>query len=206
MVSAEEPSRSRLSSPPPTCVPLLPQSSYELTIWWHAPHSSGNCSSSSAGLCTLTNDLLVWAQNNLRSLKVTHVPGKMNHGADMLLRNNASSGEWTLFNFSICSSVGFSVCCGSKELIFGVSPRLLRFLEVEVIPESRHPAPAGTRGASPAHPMPRISAYLSNSSPHLPNSKDPPKSTLVPSSSLSSPLVTSSSPLVPSSSALPERP
>ncbi len=33
-------------------------------------------------------------------------------------------------------------------------------LEVEVIPESCHPAPAGTRGASPAHPMPRISTYL----------------------------------------------
>ncbi len=49
MFSAEEPSRSRLykcfltgryQSPPPTLVPLLPQSSYELTILWHAPHSS----------------------------------------------------------------------------------------------------------------------------------------------------------------------
>ncbi len=27
-------------SPPPTLVPLLPRSSYELTILWHAPHSS----------------------------------------------------------------------------------------------------------------------------------------------------------------------
>ncbi len=42
------------------------------------------------------NDLLLWAQTNLRSLKVTHVPGKMNHGADMLSRNNVSSGEWML--------------------------------------------------------------------------------------------------------------
>ncbi len=29
-------------------------------------------------LCRLANNLLVWAQNNLCSLKVTHVPGKMN--------------------------------------------------------------------------------------------------------------------------------
>ncbi len=47
-------------------------------------------------LCTLENDLLVWAQNNLHSLKVTHVPGKMNQGADMLSRNNVFSEEWTL--------------------------------------------------------------------------------------------------------------
>ncbi len=38
----------------------------------------------------------VWAQTNLRSLKGTHVPGKMNQGADMLSRNNISSEEWTL--------------------------------------------------------------------------------------------------------------
>ncbi len=37
--------------------------------------------------------------------------------------------------------------------------------EVEAIPESCHPAPAGTRSASPAHPMPRTSAYFSNGSP-----------------------------------------
>ncbi len=46
-------------------------------------------------LCTLANDLLVWAQINLRSLKTTHVPGKMNQGADMS-KNNISSEEWTL--------------------------------------------------------------------------------------------------------------
>ncbi len=28
----------------------------------------------------LVNDLLVWAQNNLRSLKAAYVPGKLNHG------------------------------------------------------------------------------------------------------------------------------
>ncbi len=47
-------------------------------------------------ICTLANNLLVWAQNNLHSLKTTHVPGKMNQGADMLSRNNVSSEEWTL--------------------------------------------------------------------------------------------------------------
>ncbi len=81
--------------------------------------------------------------------------------------------------------------------------------EVRVIPKSRYPAPAGTRGASLAHPMPRASTFLSNGSPCLPNSKDPPKSPLVLYSSPSSPLVTSSSPsslLVPSISALPECP
>ncbi len=44
-------------------------------------------------LCALVNDLLVWAQTNLRSLKATHVPGKMNQGSNMLSRNKASSGE-----------------------------------------------------------------------------------------------------------------
>ncbi len=91
--------------------------------------------------------------------------------------------------------------------------------EVETVPKSCHPAPAGTSSASPAHPMPRTSAYLSNCSPHLPDSEDSPSSPLVPSSSSSSPLVpssssssplvlssSSSSPLVLSSSALSERP
>ncbi len=89
--------------------------------------------------------------------------------------------------------------------------------EVETVPKSCHPVPAGTRSDSPAHPMPRTSAYLSNCSPHLPDSEDSPSSPLVPSSSSSSPLVlpsssslappsSSSSLLVPSSSALPERP
>ncbi len=45
-------------------------------------------------LCMLANDLLVWVQNNLRSLKAMHVPGKINQEADMLSRNNFSSEEW----------------------------------------------------------------------------------------------------------------
>ncbi len=52
-------------------------------------------------LCTLANDLLVWAQNNLRSLKATHVPGKLNQGSDMLSRNNVSSEEWTYHTLAV---------------------------------------------------------------------------------------------------------
>ncbi len=52
-------------------------------------------------LCKVANDLLVWAQTNLYSLKATHVPGKMNRGADMLSRNNVSSEEWTLHLLSV---------------------------------------------------------------------------------------------------------
>ncbi len=52
-------------------------------------------------LCTLAKDLLVWAQTNLRSLKATHVLGKMNQGADMLLRDNVSSEEWTLHPLTV---------------------------------------------------------------------------------------------------------
>ncbi len=52
-------------------------------------------------LCMLANGLLVWAQNNLRSLKATHVPGKINQGADVLSRNNVSSEEWTLHPLAV---------------------------------------------------------------------------------------------------------
>ncbi len=52
-------------------------------------------------LCMLANDLLVWAQTNLHSLKATYVPGKMNQGADMLSRINVSSEEWTLHPLAV---------------------------------------------------------------------------------------------------------
>ncbi len=52
-------------------------------------------------LCTKVSNHLVWAQNNLHSLKATHVPGKMNQGADMLSRNNVSSEEWTLHPLAV---------------------------------------------------------------------------------------------------------
>ncbi len=48
-------------------------------------------------LCTLANDLLVWAPNNLRSLKATHVPGKMS-----LQRNGRSTrSQFRLFGMSL---------------------------------------------------------------------------------------------------------
>ncbi len=52
-------------------------------------------------LWALANNLLVWALTNLRSLKATHMPCKMNQGAGMLSRNNISSGEWTLLPLSV---------------------------------------------------------------------------------------------------------
>ncbi len=51
---------------------------------------------SSRRLFILAKRLLRWAQLNLRSLKATHVPGKLNLGADMQSRNNVPSDEWTL--------------------------------------------------------------------------------------------------------------
>ncbi len=62
MVSAEEPSRSRMDecfltggyqSPLPTLVPFLPRSSYKLTILWHAPHSSRIRPSASVALACI---------------------------------------------------------------------------------------------------------------------------------------------------------
>ncbi|KAI2644810.1 hypothetical protein H4Q32_024702 [Labeo rohita] len=51
---------------------------------------------SSKRLFTLVKDLLEWAQLNLCSLRATHVPGRLNQGADMLSRSNVPSGEWML--------------------------------------------------------------------------------------------------------------
>ncbi len=44
---------------------------------------------SSRCLFTLVERLLEWAQHNLRSLRATHVPGKLNQGADMLPRERS---------------------------------------------------------------------------------------------------------------------
>ncbi len=47
-------------------------------------------------LFILAEHLLRWAQLNLRSLRATHVPGKLNLGADMLSRSNVqTSGRST---------------------------------------------------------------------------------------------------------------
>ncbi len=58
----------------------------------------------------------MWALNNLHSLKATHVPGKMNHGADMLSRNNVSSGEWTLHPLAVQKI--WEVCCRARVDFF----------------------------------------------------------------------------------------
>ncbi len=52
-----------LSSPPPTLVPLLPRSSYELTVLWHAPHPSRICPSASVALKSVddTEGKRIWA-------------------------------------------------------------------------------------------------------------------------------------------------
>ncbi len=51
---------------------------------------------SSRRLFILVERLLRWAQLNLRSLRATHVLGKLNLGADMLSLSNVPSDEWTL--------------------------------------------------------------------------------------------------------------
>ncbi len=44
----------------------------------------------------LAHRLLEWAQLNLHSLRATHVPGRLNQGADMLSWSNVPSEEWIL--------------------------------------------------------------------------------------------------------------
>ncbi len=44
----------------------------------------------------LADHLLRWAQLNLRLQRATHMPGKLNLGADMLSRSNVPSDKWTL--------------------------------------------------------------------------------------------------------------
>ncbi len=51
---------------------------------------------SSKLLFILAECLLSWAQLNLRLLRATLVPGKLNLGADMLFRSNVPSDEWML--------------------------------------------------------------------------------------------------------------
>ncbi|KAI2646209.1 ORF V: Enzymatic polyprotein [Labeo rohita] len=64
-----------------------------MTVVSYINHQGGL---SSKRLFTLVKDLLEWAQLNLCSLRATHVPGKLNQGADMLPRSSVPSGEWTL--------------------------------------------------------------------------------------------------------------
>lgn len=47
-------------------------------------------------LYKLVRRLLLWAQPNLRFLRASHVPGRLNQGADMLPRGNVSLTVWIL--------------------------------------------------------------------------------------------------------------
>ncbi|XP_029909243.1 uncharacterized protein LOC115360460 [Myripristis murdjan] len=47
-------------------------------------------------LHTLAHRLIVWSSNHFLSLKATHVPGVLNHGADLLSRGNPLYAEWRL--------------------------------------------------------------------------------------------------------------
>ena len=64
-----------------------------MTVVSYINHQGGL---SSSRLCTLAKRLLEWALPRLQSLKATHIPGKMNLGADMLSRSNVPSDEWML--------------------------------------------------------------------------------------------------------------
>ncbi len=47
-------------------------------------------------LCRMARRLLFWAQKELLSLRVVHVPGRLNLGVDMLSRGKVAPGEWAL--------------------------------------------------------------------------------------------------------------
>ncbi|KAI2657456.1 Protein P [Labeo rohita] len=51
---------------------------------------------SSKPLFNLVETLLEWAQLKLRLLRETHVPGRLNQGADVLSQSNVPSEEWML--------------------------------------------------------------------------------------------------------------
>ena len=50
----------------------------------------------SSTLHCLARDLLLWSNQRFLSLRATHVPGKLNTGADLLSRGNPLYGEWRL--------------------------------------------------------------------------------------------------------------
>ncbi len=64
-----------------------------MTVVSYINHQGGL---SSRHFFILAERLLRWAQLNLHSLRTTHVPGKLNLGADMLSQRNVPSDKWTL--------------------------------------------------------------------------------------------------------------
>ncbi len=95
-------------------------------------------------LSMLANDLLVWAQNNLRLLNAMHVPGKMNHGADMLSRNNVSSEEWTLHLLTVQKIWEF---CGRARVDLCTSGPVFRsMLSLQSLCYRRYSGGSGSNG------------------------------------------------------------
>ncbi|CAM4610191.1 unnamed protein product [Leuciscus chuanchicus] len=64
----------------------------------------------SGNLYAMARDLLFWAQANLSSLRVAHIPGIQNVGADMLSRGNTPLGEWSLNPQTVIKWVRESGC------------------------------------------------------------------------------------------------
>ncbi len=64
-----------------------------MTVVAYINHQGGLRSHS---LYRMARRLLLWAQNELLSLRAVHVPGSLNLGADMLSRSDVAPGDWTL--------------------------------------------------------------------------------------------------------------
>lgn len=63
------------------------------TVIAYISWQGGTCS---LQLHQLARRLIVWSKTRLLSLSVTHVPGILNRGADLLSRGNPLCGEWKL--------------------------------------------------------------------------------------------------------------
>ncbi len=55
----------------------------------------------SRALCKQAAILLLWADSRLLSIRATHIPGLLNHGADMVSRRRIPQGEWRLHPESV---------------------------------------------------------------------------------------------------------
>ncbi len=55
----------------------------------------------SRALCNQATNLLLWADHHLLSIRAMHIPGLLNHGADMLSRKGIPQGVWRLHPESV---------------------------------------------------------------------------------------------------------
>ncbi len=78
----------------------------------------------SHSLYRLAQRLLFWVQNELLSLKAVHMPGSLNHGADMLSRGNVALGEWTLHPHTVQEIL--SVLGKAEVDLFALLPRVIK--------------------------------------------------------------------------------